>query len=161
MRFRLGDWDYLCWIELVSVQVRFLVEIFWPLLLFSGLVWLRKANPLYQQHECKKALSSSNLFITFIEGGSHFDPLASLLIKHITRIFFPQVISPTRRCPQQGSFPGSRASSVTPTTPVSDIQQEERLQASSPTTTTPCKTDRGHFHHHTANFFKTQSFSFF
>uniref|UniRef100_A0A3P9LPF3 Uncharacterized protein n=1 Tax=Oryzias latipes TaxID=8090 RepID=A0A3P9LPF3_ORYLA len=33
---------------------RFLVEIFWPVLLFVGLVWLRKANPLYQQHECEQ-----------------------------------------------------------------------------------------------------------
>lgn len=38
----------------LSIQIRFLVEIFWPVLLFIGLVWLRKANPLYQQHECKK-----------------------------------------------------------------------------------------------------------
>ena len=41
---------------LVSVQVRFLVEICWPVLLFIGLVWLRKANPLYQQHECEGIL---------------------------------------------------------------------------------------------------------
>lgn len=47
---------------LVSLQVRFLVEILWPLLLFSGLVWLRKANPLYQQHECKENSSSAAPF---------------------------------------------------------------------------------------------------
>ncbi|TNM98466.1 hypothetical protein fugu_014712 [Takifugu bimaculatus] len=44
--------------------VRFFVEIFWPLLLFSGLVWLRKANPLYQQHEChfpNKAMPSAGI----------------------------------------------------------------------------------------------------
>ena len=43
-------------INLFAVQVRFLVEIIWPVLLFSGLVWLRNANPLYQQHECEKLL---------------------------------------------------------------------------------------------------------
>lgn len=37
------------------VQIRVLVEVFWPVLLFVGLVWLRKANPLYQQHECEKS----------------------------------------------------------------------------------------------------------
>eukprot|EP00066_Takifugu_rubripes_P008866 XP_003975387.1 PREDICTED: retinal-specific ATP-binding cassette transporter [Takifugu rubripes] len=45
-------------------KVRFFVEIFWPLLLFSGLVWLRKANPLYQQHEChfpNKAMPSAGI----------------------------------------------------------------------------------------------------
>ena len=64
---------------------------------------------------------------------------------------FPQVTSPTRPCPLQGFFPGSRASSATPTTPASDIQPEESLQASSPTTTTQCKPDRGplsHLHRH-------------
>lgn len=40
--------------DCITIQIRFLVEIFWPVLLFIGLVWLRKANPLYQQHECKK-----------------------------------------------------------------------------------------------------------
>uniref|UniRef100_A0AAQ5ZUX9 ABC transporter domain-containing protein n=1 Tax=Amphiprion ocellaris TaxID=80972 RepID=A0AAQ5ZUX9_AMPOC len=43
--------------------IRFLVEIFWPMLLFIGLVWLRKANPLYQQHECKNK---------FLRSISHF-----------------------------------------------------------------------------------------
>lgn len=53
----------LCQTELFLVQVRFFVEIFWPLLLFSGLVWLRKANPLYQQHECKKTPRFTYVFI--------------------------------------------------------------------------------------------------
>ncbi|XP_034470227.1 retinal-specific phospholipid-transporting ATPase ABCA4-like isoform X1 [Hippoglossus hippoglossus] len=45
-------------------KTRFLVEIFWPVLLFIGLVWLRKANPLYQQHEChfpNKAMPSTGI----------------------------------------------------------------------------------------------------
>uniref|UniRef100_A0A3Q3XQQ9 ABC transporter domain-containing protein n=1 Tax=Mola mola TaxID=94237 RepID=A0A3Q3XQQ9_MOLML len=45
-------------------KVRFLVEIIWPVLLFSGLVWLRNANPLYQQHEChfpNKAMPSAGI----------------------------------------------------------------------------------------------------
>ncbi|XP_071759857.2 retinal-specific phospholipid-transporting ATPase ABCA4 isoform X1 [Centroberyx gerrardi] len=45
-------------------KIRFLVEIFWPVLLFIGLVWLRKANPLYRQHEChfpNKAMPSAGI----------------------------------------------------------------------------------------------------
>nr|XP_019968212.1 PREDICTED: retinal-specific ATP-binding cassette transporter-like [Paralichthys olivaceus] len=45
-------------------KIRFLVEICWPVLLFIGLVWLRKANPLYQQHEChfpNKAMPSAGI----------------------------------------------------------------------------------------------------
>lgn len=34
-------------------QVRLLMEIMWPVMLFMGLVWLRRVNPLYRQHECK------------------------------------------------------------------------------------------------------------
>lgn len=56
-------------IVLVCAQVRFLVEICWPVLLFIGLVWLRKANPLYQQHECKKELLS-DLFIEILQGST-------------------------------------------------------------------------------------------
>ncbi|KAM9719976.1 retinal-specific phospholipid-transporting ATPase ABCA4-like isoform 2-T2 [Menidia menidia] len=51
-------------------KVRFLVEIFWPVLLFIGLVWLRKANPLYQQHEChfpNKAMPSTGI-LPWIQG---------------------------------------------------------------------------------------------
>uniref|UniRef100_A0A4W6FGA7 ATP binding cassette subfamily A member 4 n=1 Tax=Lates calcarifer TaxID=8187 RepID=A0A4W6FGA7_LATCA len=54
----------------ISVQIRFLVEIFWPVLLFIGLVWLRKANPLYQQHEChfpNKAMPSAGI-LPWIQG---------------------------------------------------------------------------------------------
>uniref|UniRef100_A0A671YDC1 P-type phospholipid transporter n=1 Tax=Sparus aurata TaxID=8175 RepID=A0A671YDC1_SPAAU len=49
---------------------RFLVEICWPVLLFIGLVWLRKANPLYQQHEChfpNKAMPSAGI-LPWIQG---------------------------------------------------------------------------------------------
>ncbi|XP_034558386.1 retinal-specific phospholipid-transporting ATPase ABCA4-like [Notolabrus celidotus] len=51
-------------------KVRFLVEIIWPVLLFVGLVWLRKANPLYQQHEChfpNKAMPSAGI-LPWIQG---------------------------------------------------------------------------------------------
>uniref|UniRef100_A0AAQ5YL96 P-type phospholipid transporter n=1 Tax=Amphiprion ocellaris TaxID=80972 RepID=A0AAQ5YL96_AMPOC len=51
-------------------KIRFLVEIFWPMLLFIGLVWLRKANPLYQQHEChfpNKAMPSAGI-LPWIQG---------------------------------------------------------------------------------------------
>lgn len=41
-------------------QVRFLMEIMWPIILFMGLVWLRRVNPLYRQHECKL------IFLVFI-----------------------------------------------------------------------------------------------
>ncbi|XP_013862947.1 retinal-specific ATP-binding cassette transporter [Austrofundulus limnaeus] len=51
-------------------KIRFLVEVFWPVLLFVGLVWLRKANPLYQQHEChfpNKAMPSAGI-LPWIQG---------------------------------------------------------------------------------------------
>uniref|UniRef100_A0A8C1F963 P-type phospholipid transporter n=1 Tax=Cyprinus carpio carpio TaxID=630221 RepID=A0A8C1F963_CYPCA len=45
-------------------QIRFVVEILWPVFLFIGLVWLRRANPLYRQHEChfpSKAMPSAGI----------------------------------------------------------------------------------------------------
>nr|XP_023696048.1 retinal-specific ATP-binding cassette transporter isoform X3 [Paramormyrops kingsleyae] len=51
-------------------KIRFLVEILWPVALFTGLVWLRKANPLYQQHEChfpNKAMPSAGV-LPWIQG---------------------------------------------------------------------------------------------
>ncbi|XP_072524411.1 retinal-specific phospholipid-transporting ATPase ABCA4 isoform X1 [Salminus brasiliensis] len=51
-------------------KVRFVVEIFWPVFLFAGLVWLRRANPLYRQHEChfpNKALPSAGI-LPWIQG---------------------------------------------------------------------------------------------
>ncbi|PKU48155.1 retinal-specific atp-binding cassette transporter isoform x1 [Limosa lapponica baueri] len=50
------------WILRKRQKLRFLVELVWPLLLFLALVWLRKANPLYRQHEChfpNKAMPSA------------------------------------------------------------------------------------------------------
>uniref|UniRef100_A0A8C3R7L0 ATP binding cassette subfamily A member 4 n=1 Tax=Cyanoderma ruficeps TaxID=181631 RepID=A0A8C3R7L0_9PASS len=50
------------WILRKRQKLRFLVELLWPLLLFLVLVWLRKANPLYRQHEChfpNKAMPSA------------------------------------------------------------------------------------------------------
>ncbi|KAI1236667.1 hypothetical protein IHE44_0014920 [Lamprotornis superbus] len=48
--------------EKTKGKLRFLVELVWPLTLFLALVWLRKANPLYRQHEChfpNKAMPSA------------------------------------------------------------------------------------------------------
>ncbi|XP_074859387.1 retinal-specific phospholipid-transporting ATPase ABCA4 [Carettochelys insculpta] len=45
-------------------KLRFLVELAWPLSLFLVLVWLRKANPVYRQHEChfpNKAMPSAGM----------------------------------------------------------------------------------------------------
>ncbi|XP_031720819.1 retinal-specific phospholipid-transporting ATPase ABCA4-like isoform X1 [Anarrhichthys ocellatus] len=71
-------------------KVRFLVEICWPVLLFIGLVWLRKANPLYQQHEChfpNKAMPSSGI-LPWIQG------------------IFCNVNNPCFRYPTRGESPG-------------------------------------------------------
>uniref|UniRef100_A0A3B3Y540 P-type phospholipid transporter n=1 Tax=Poecilia mexicana TaxID=48701 RepID=A0A3B3Y540_9TELE len=71
-------------------KIRFLVEIFWPVLLFIGLVWLRKANPLYQQHEChfpNKALPSAGI-LPWIQG------------------IFCNTNNPCFRYPTQGESPG-------------------------------------------------------
>uniref|UniRef100_A0AAV2JS18 Uncharacterized protein n=1 Tax=Knipowitschia caucasica TaxID=637954 RepID=A0AAV2JS18_KNICA len=51
-------------------KIRFMVEILWPAVLFIGLVWLRSANPLYQQHEChfpNKAMPSAGI-LPWIQG---------------------------------------------------------------------------------------------
>uniref|UniRef100_A0AAR2LXT6 P-type phospholipid transporter n=1 Tax=Pygocentrus nattereri TaxID=42514 RepID=A0AAR2LXT6_PYGNA len=51
-------------------KTRFVVEILWPVLLFAGLVWLRRANPLYRQHQChfpNKALPSAGI-LPWIQG---------------------------------------------------------------------------------------------
>ncbi|KAF4789589.1 Retinal-specific ATP-binding cassette transporter [Turdus rufiventris] len=50
------------WLLRKRQKLRFLVELLWPLTLFLALVWLRKANPLYRQHEChfpNKAMPSA------------------------------------------------------------------------------------------------------
>ncbi|MEQ2170669.1 hypothetical protein GOODEAATRI_002673, partial [Goodea atripinnis] len=51
-------------------EVRFFMEIMWPVMLFMGLVWLRRVNPLYRQHEChfpNKAMPSAGI-LPWIQG---------------------------------------------------------------------------------------------
>uniref|UniRef100_UPI0037E6FBBE retinal-specific phospholipid-transporting ATPase ABCA4a n=1 Tax=Semicossyphus pulcher TaxID=241346 RepID=UPI0037E6FBBE len=51
-------------------RVRFFTEIMWPVMLFMGLVWLRRVNPLYRQHEChfpNKAMPSAGI-LPWIQG---------------------------------------------------------------------------------------------
>uniref|UniRef100_I3LWC8 ATP binding cassette subfamily A member 4 n=1 Tax=Ictidomys tridecemlineatus TaxID=43179 RepID=I3LWC8_ICTTR len=46
------------------LQIRFVVELVWPLSLFLVLIWLRNANPLYSHHEChfpNKAMPSAGM----------------------------------------------------------------------------------------------------
>ncbi|XP_048833509.1 retinal-specific phospholipid-transporting ATPase ABCA4-like [Brienomyrus brachyistius] len=46
-------------------KIRLFVEIMWPAVLCLGLVWLRKAIPLYQHHQChfpNKAMPSAGIF---------------------------------------------------------------------------------------------------
>uniref|UniRef100_A0A672RJI1 Uncharacterized protein n=1 Tax=Sinocyclocheilus grahami TaxID=75366 RepID=A0A672RJI1_SINGR len=40
------------WTVRMRQKTRLFMEIMWPVVLFIGLVWLRRANPLYRQHEC-------------------------------------------------------------------------------------------------------------
>ncbi|KAM4606531.1 retinal-specific phospholipid-transporting ATPase ABCA4-like [Polymixia lowei] len=51
-------------------KIRFFMEIMWPVMLFMGLVWLRRANPVYRQHEChfpNKAMPSTGI-LPWIQG---------------------------------------------------------------------------------------------
>ncbi|KAM4533545.1 retinal-specific phospholipid-transporting ATPase ABCA4-like [Odontesthes bonariensis] len=51
-------------------RIRFFMEIMWPVMLFMGLVWLRRVNPLYRQHEChfpNKAMPSTGV-LPWIQG---------------------------------------------------------------------------------------------
>ncbi|XP_044032286.1 retinal-specific phospholipid-transporting ATPase ABCA4a isoform X2 [Siniperca chuatsi] len=51
-------------------RARFFMEIMWPVMLFMGLVWLRRVNPLYRQHEChfpNKAMPSTGV-LPWIQG---------------------------------------------------------------------------------------------
>uniref|UniRef100_A0A3P9LUM4 P-type phospholipid transporter n=1 Tax=Oryzias latipes TaxID=8090 RepID=A0A3P9LUM4_ORYLA len=50
-------------------RMRFFVEIMWPVMLFIGLVWLRRVNPLYRQHEHfpNKAMPSAGV-LPWIQG---------------------------------------------------------------------------------------------
>lgn len=67
----------------MCVQIRFLVEILWPVFLFIGLVWLRKANPLYRQHECKDAHYS---IVTLGCTISHSEPALIMVFRKTTQL---------------------------------------------------------------------------
>ncbi|XP_061694281.1 retinal-specific phospholipid-transporting ATPase ABCA4 [Syngnathoides biaculeatus] len=74
-------------------KVRFLVELLWPVLLFVGLVWLRKANPLYQQHQChfpNKAMPSAGV-LPWLQG--IFCNADNPCFRHPTRGESPGVVS--------------------------------------------------------------------
>ncbi|XP_031431127.1 retinal-specific phospholipid-transporting ATPase ABCA4 [Clupea harengus] len=74
-------------------KVRFLVEILWPVILFIGLVWMRKANPLYRQHEChfpSKAMPSTGI-LPWIQG--IFCNAENPCFRHTTRGETPGVVS--------------------------------------------------------------------
>ncbi|XP_034147337.1 retinal-specific phospholipid-transporting ATPase ABCA4 isoform X2 [Esox lucius] len=79
-------------------KVRFLVEILWPLVLFIGLVWLRKANPLYKQHEChfpNKAMPSTGI-LPWIQG--IFCNANNPCFRHATRAEGPGLVSNYNNC---------------------------------------------------------------
>uniref|UniRef100_A0AAY4CP07 P-type phospholipid transporter n=1 Tax=Denticeps clupeoides TaxID=299321 RepID=A0AAY4CP07_9TELE len=74
-------------------QIRFLVEILWPAVLFIGLVWLRTANPLYRQHEChfpNKAMPSTGI-LPWAQG--IFCNANNPCFRHATRGESPGVVS--------------------------------------------------------------------
>uniref|UniRef100_A0A673LI06 P-type phospholipid transporter n=1 Tax=Sinocyclocheilus rhinocerous TaxID=307959 RepID=A0A673LI06_9TELE len=74
-------------------QIRFLVEILWPVFLFIGLVWLRRANPLYRQHEChfpSKAMPSAGI-LPWFQG--IFCNANNPCFRHQTRGELPGVVS--------------------------------------------------------------------
>lgn len=109
------------------LQARFFMEIMWPVLLFMGLVWLRRVNPLYRQHECEEATPVSQSRCVFVDQGTS---AASLC---------PQATSLTRPCPPLGSCLGSKESSAMPITLVFNTPPVGNLLVWCPTTTTPCK----------------------
>ncbi|XP_019712472.1 retinal-specific ATP-binding cassette transporter-like isoform X2 [Hippocampus comes] len=81
------------WTQRKRQKIRFLVELLWPVLLFIGLVWLRKANPLYQQHEChfpNKAMPSAGV-LPWIQG--IFCNANNPCFQHPTRGESPGVVS--------------------------------------------------------------------
>lgn len=116
-------------------QLRFFVEILWPVVLFMGLVWLRRVNPLYRQHECEKANFQRHISKAPCFGFSLREDVTWYINIHL----LPQATSPTRQCRPQVSCRGSRESSAMPTTPVSSTPPEANLPAWCPTTTTPCE----------------------
>ncbi|XP_052522361.1 retinal-specific phospholipid-transporting ATPase ABCA4 isoform X3 [Tympanuchus pallidicinctus] len=78
------------WILRKRQKLRILVELIWPLSLFLALVWLRKANPLYRQHEChfpNKAMPSAGT-LPWLQG------------------IFCNMNNPCFRSPTRGESPG-------------------------------------------------------
>uniref|UniRef100_A0A8C4SRD7 P-type phospholipid transporter n=1 Tax=Erpetoichthys calabaricus TaxID=27687 RepID=A0A8C4SRD7_ERPCA len=78
---------------LLSWTLRFLIELCWPISLFLVLVWLRKANPLYRQHEChfpNKALPSAGA-LPWLQG--MFCNFNNPCFKYATRGESPGVVS--------------------------------------------------------------------
>uniref|UniRef100_A0A8C3LGY1 P-type phospholipid transporter n=1 Tax=Chrysolophus pictus TaxID=9089 RepID=A0A8C3LGY1_CHRPC len=78
------------WILRKRQKLRILVELVWPLSLFLALVWLRKANPLYRQHEChfpNKAMPSAGT-LPWLQG------------------IFCNMNNPCFRSPTRGESPG-------------------------------------------------------
>ncbi|XP_051789234.1 retinal-specific phospholipid-transporting ATPase ABCA4 isoform X1 [Erpetoichthys calabaricus] len=74
-------------------KLRFLIELCWPISLFLVLVWLRKANPLYRQHEChfpNKALPSAGA-LPWLQG--MFCNFNNPCFKYATRGESPGVVS--------------------------------------------------------------------
>uniref|UniRef100_A0A8C2KS13 ATP-binding cassette, sub-family A (ABC1), member 4a n=1 Tax=Cyprinus carpio TaxID=7962 RepID=A0A8C2KS13_CYPCA len=82
-----------------SPQTRLFMEIMWPVVLFIGLVWLRRANPLYRQHE-----SASSLFST----SGHFPNKAmpSTGILPWIQGIFCNANNPCFQHPTRGESPG-------------------------------------------------------
>ncbi|XP_060088217.1 retinal-specific phospholipid-transporting ATPase ABCA4 [Heteronotia binoei] len=78
------------WILRKRQKLRLLVEILWPLSLFLVLVWLRRANPVYRQHEChfpNKAMPSAGT-LPWLQG------------------IFCNINNPCFRSPTPGESPG-------------------------------------------------------
>lgn len=72
-------------------QGRFFMEIMWPVLLFMGLVWLRRVNPLYRQHECEDPTPGTS-------------QSASVLV-NISSISLPSGHFPNKAMPSTGVLP--------------------------------------------------------
>ncbi|XP_025893681.1 retinal-specific ATP-binding cassette transporter [Nothoprocta perdicaria] len=78
------------WVIRKRQKLRLLVELVWPLSLFLALVWLRKANPVYRQHEChfpNKAMPSAGM-LPWLQG------------------IFCNMNNPCFRSPTRGETPG-------------------------------------------------------
>ncbi|KAL7850832.1 hypothetical protein AOLI_G00211880 [Acnodon oligacanthus] len=88
-------------------KIRFVVEILWPVLLFAGLVWLRRANPLYRQHQCENTNSSILLGSVWVSEG-HFPnkALPSAGILPWIQGIFCNANNPCFRYPTPAESPG-------------------------------------------------------